>query len=126
MNRTESLLIAVFGAVMVTLGVVISGGLQPSAYAGTSDSGAGVVAVTGLASSNQEVLYLYDSESKHLAVYKVDASNRLALLAVRETLFDFKPQEYGKQDPPVKEMQEVWKKHLQATKQDPDAAAEGK
>ncbi len=123
MNRQESLLVAVFGAVMLTLGVLLSGALQTPAHAGTADSGAGVVAVTGLSSSNQEVLYLYDAESKHLAVYKVDASNKLALLAVRETVYDLKPQEFGKQEPAVKEMREVYRKYLESTKQNPEAAA---
>ena len=111
MNRDPLLSIALFGAIMLTFGLFLGGHAHTPAYAGTADSGAGVVAVTGLSSSNQEVLYLYDSESRRLAVYKVDASNRLALLAARDTTFDLKPQEYGKQDPSVKEMREAWKKH---------------
>jgi len=112
MNRTDTLLLAVFGAVMLTLGVVLAGAWQIApAHAGTADSGSGVVAASGLASSNQEVLYLFDTESRRLAVYNVNASNRLTLIAVRDTTYDLKPTEFGKQEPSVAELKEAFKKH---------------
>ncbi len=115
MNRSEALLLAVFGGVMTMLGVLLSGALTQPALAGTADSGAGVVAVTGLASSNQEVLYVFDREAQRLAVYKIDASNRLTLVAARETTFDFKPREFGKQEPSVRELKDAWEKHQEAS-----------
>lgn len=115
MNRTDTLLLAVFGGVMMVLGVLVSGLLQPSvAQAATAGSGPGAVLVTGLASSNQEVLYLYDGESHKLAVYKVDASNRMTLIAMRDTTFDLKPQEFGKNEPAVQEMKDLFDKHQEA------------
>ena len=123
MKHSETILLATFGAVMMTLGVLVTGVFHPaSAMAGTADSGAGVVAVTGLSSSNQEVLYLFDGESRKLAVYQVNASGKLTMLAMRDTTFDLKPQEFGKNEPSVKELKDLWKEHQ---KQNPPAADGG-
>ena len=112
MKRTESLLFAAFGGGMLVFGILLAGAFHPrAAQAGTADGGGGVVAVTGLNSSNQEILYLYDVENHRLAAYQVNASNRLALLAMRDITYDLKPQEFGKTDPPVKELKDLWKKH---------------
>ncbi len=117
MKRSETILLATFGAVMLTLGVLVTGIFHPApAMAGTADSGPGVVAVTGLSSSNQEVLYLFDGETKKLAVYQVNASGRLTMLAMRDTTFDLKPQEYGKNEPSVKDLKDLWKKHQEQTR----------
>lgn len=112
MNRSETVLFATFGATMLALGVLLTGVFpSPSAHASTADNLAGVVAATGLSSSNQEVLYLFDTESRRLAVYSVNASSRLTLVAVRDTTFDLKPQEFGKQEPSVADMKEAFRKH---------------
>lgn len=112
MDRTDSIILAAFGAGMMALGLLSAGILHPrAASAATANSGNGVVAVTGLSSSNQEILYLYEVDSHRLAAYQVNASNRLALLAMRDITYDLKPQEFGKTDPPVEDLKDLWKKH---------------
>lgn len=119
MRRHEALLIAAFGGTMLTLGLLLAGIFHPqSAQAGTANSGGDVVAVTGLNSSNQEVLYLYEVGSHRLAAYQVNASNRLALLAMRDTTYDLKPQEFGKNDPSVQDLKDLWKKHQESKDKD--------
>lgn len=72
----------------------------PSAMAREdSDGNREVVAVTGHYANGMEVLYLFDTRTRHLAAYRVDQGRSLKLVAARDTTFDFLLETYGDETP---------------------------
>jgi hypothetical protein len=64
-----------------------------------SDGNREVVAVTGHYANGMEVLYLFDTRTRHLAAYRVDQGRSLKLVAARDCTFDFLLETYGDETP---------------------------
>jgi len=63
---------------------------------GGGDSDRGLIAVTGQFGSGASALYLIDSRTRHMSVYRVDAAGRsMSLIAARDCSYDFYLQTYG-------------------------------
>ena len=57
-----------------------------------------------------EAFLLFDTQTNRLVAYTIAGNRRLEVLAVREVSWDLKPVEWGRQEPPVKEMRDAWDK----------------
>jgi hypothetical protein len=72
---------------------------RPSSY-GASGGGGGdanrdLIAVTGSYGSGASVLYLIDTRTRHLAVYKTDNGRKLEIVAARNLEYDLKLDTYN-------------------------------
>lgn len=79
--------------------------VQGTAWAqeGPSDAADGFIAVTGRYGSGASALYVFDTRSRHLAVYRTDHGRSLELVAARDCRFDFLLESYNDSSPaPVK------------------------
>ncbi len=57
-----------------------------------------------------EAFVLFDTQTNRLVAYTIGGNRRLEVLAVREVSWDFKPVEWGRQEPPVKEMRDAFER----------------
>ncbi len=57
-----------------------------------------------------EAFLLFDTQTHRLVAYTIGGNRRLEVLAVREVSWDLKPIEFGKQEPTVKEMRDIFEK----------------
>ncbi|MHC4607539.1 MAG: hypothetical protein ACYTAF_11530 [Planctomycetota bacterium] len=67
-------------------------------------------------SQAEDAFMLFDTQTHRLLAYRVTPTKRLELMAVREVSWDLKPLEYGKQQPTVKDMKELFDKSLKDEK----------
>ncbi len=76
---------------------------RPSSYGasgGGGDANRDLIAVTGTYGSGASVLYLIDTRTKHLAVYRTDNGRKLELVAARNVEFDLKLENLNDENPP--------------------------
>lgn len=60
-----------------------------------ADGNRDLVMVTGAFANGMEVLYVMDSRTKHLSVYRVDNGRSLKLVAARNCTYDFLLESFG-------------------------------
>lgn len=66
---------------------------------GGGDNDRGMIAVTGTYGSGASALYLFDTKSRHLAVYKLENGRQLDFVAARDCNYDFFLEAYNDQSP---------------------------
>jgi len=57
-----------------------------------------------------EAFVLFDTQTNRLVAYTIGGNRRLEVMAVREVSWDFKPIEWGRQEPAVKEMRDAFER----------------
>ena len=87
-------LIALVGVVLVINTTVTAQG------GGGGDANRDLIAVTGTYGSSASVLYLIDTRTRHLAVYKTDNGRKLELVAARDVTWDLRLEAYNDQSEP--------------------------
>jgi len=60
----------------------------------------------------QDAFVLFDTQTNRLVAYTLGGSKRLELVAVREITWDLRPVEYGKNEPTVKQMKDLFEESL--------------
>lgn len=94
----------------ILVGALISSE-SPTAEGQSANGTNGFLMTTGVlqGKGQSEALYLFDTNSKKLAVYFMNNA-RMEVLGIRDLQYDLIPQSYspkgGRQDPTVKEMKE--------------------
>jgi hypothetical protein len=86
---------------LVALAAFLAGGTRRDGDAlgqgypgGTADSNGAVVAVTGTIGSGVSVLYVIDTETRHLAVYQCKGGKSIELVAARNIEWDQKIEQF--------------------------------
>ncbi len=102
MNQIDPKNLLVLLLLGLFLWAVVDGSAAAAPDGGGGDKDNGLVAVTGQFGSGASVLYLLDSRTRHLTVYRVDsAGNNMELVAARDCTYDFYLQTYhDKSDSP--------------------------
>ena len=78
-------------AILLLLGVVFWPTASASAKRGAGeDANRDIVALTGQIGSGVEVLYLVDTRTRHLSVYRVHGGKRIELVAARNCTYDLR------------------------------------
>jgi|GEM_PF-1936423 hypothetical protein len=103
MSKTNLVLLVLLAG---CIGYIFGQGFSPTVVAGTSDSGAPMIAVTGRCpQQDYDLLYVIDADKKAMAVYDMNGF-QCRLLAARNIKFDLQLEEYGfmrkPHDPSVK------------------------
>jgi hypothetical protein len=85
--------IVVILAVLAVAGTAVLFNSHAIAQGGNSTGGGGdasrdIIAVTGTYGSGASVLYVIDTKTRHLAVYKTDNGRKLELVAARDIRYD--------------------------------------
>lgn len=81
-------------AVGILAGMLIERTMTPSRADGTSNSNQDMIAVTGEYGNGTSVLYLVDTKTRNLAVYKSMNGNDVQLVAARRIEYDLKIEEF--------------------------------
>lgn len=68
---------------------------RPAIASQDTDGTRNMVMVTGAYANGMEVLYVMDTVTKHLSVYRVDNGRSLKLVAVRDCTYDMLLETYG-------------------------------
>jgi hypothetical protein len=91
-------------AVLAVAGVAALLNSRATAQGGSSggggDANRDLIAVTGTYGSGASVLYLIDTRTRHMAVYKVDNGRKLELVAARNVTWDLNLETYNDQSEP--------------------------
>ena len=87
-------------AVLAVAGVAALLNSRATAQGGTARAAGGMrtadmIAVTGTYGSGASVLYLIDTRTRHIAVYKVDNGRKLELVAARNIALRPQPRDYN-------------------------------
>jgi hypothetical protein len=93
---------SVIGVLTVAAAIVVVVRLSWSlpAQGGNSTGGGGdasrdLIAVTGTYGSGASVLYVIDTKTRHLAVYKTDNGRKLEFIAARDIRYDLALEDYN-------------------------------
>jgi hypothetical protein len=84
---------------------------QGGGSGGGGDANRDLIAVTGTYGSSASVLYLIDTRTRHMAVYKTDNGRKLEFVAARDINFDLKLESYNDQSEPgygPRELRKTW------------------
>lgn len=68
------------------------------------------LAGTVTVSAGQDAFMLFDSQTHRLVAYTISGSKKLDVIAVRDVSYDLKPVSFGKQEPTVQDMKDIWEK----------------
>lgn len=99
---------ALFGVCIAVAGFALGTTTQAQRGSGYADQGNGVgngdgdrsmIAVTGTYGSGASVLYVIDTRSKHMSVYRTDNGRKIELVGARDLTWDFKLEDYNDQSP---------------------------
>ncbi|HMS17354.1 MAG TPA: hypothetical protein PKA37_10975 [Planctomycetota bacterium] len=91
---------------------------------GGGDSSRDLIAVTGHYSTGSTALYVLDTRTYHMAVYRVENGKALELIAARDISFDLKLESYGDQSPPSLQparLRATWEKWVKTGAVEPSA-----
>ena len=113
---------AVIGVLVCVVLAVCLGGpraeaQRPTSYGGGGgggDSARDLIAVTGSYGSGASVLYLVDTKTRHLAVYKTENGRKLEFVAARNLEYDLKLEALNDESPPgfsPEELRRSWIKN---------------
>lgn len=69
--------------------------VRATAQGGGGDASRDLIAVTGTYGSGASVLYVIDTRTQHLAVYKTDNGRKVELVAARDITWDLKLERYN-------------------------------
>ena len=95
MNRIDPKNLLIVLLLGLFLWAVVDGTAAAAPEGGGGDKDNGLIAVTGQFGSGASVLYLLDSRTRHLSVYRVDgAGKNMELVAARDCTYDFYLQTY--------------------------------
>ncbi len=99
MNKVDPRNAGLFVLLALFLWALVDGRADASGGGGDEDNG--IIAVTGTYGSGSSVLYIIDSKTRHMSVYRVDPSGtRLELVAARDCTYDFLLQTYHDRSEP--------------------------
>jgi hypothetical protein len=87
-------------AVAVIAAIAFLAGSRATAQGGGGDANRDLIAVTGTYGSSASVLYLIDTRTRQLAVYKTENGRKLELVAARNVTYDLKLESYNDQSEP--------------------------
>jgi hypothetical protein len=73
---------------------------QGGSTGGGGDANRDLIAVTGTYGSGASVLYLIDTRTRHMAVYKTDNGRKIELIAARNVTWDLNLEAYNDQSEP--------------------------
>jgi hypothetical protein len=73
---------------------------QAGSTGGGGDANRDLIAVTGTYGSGASVLYLIDTRTRHMAVYKTENGRKLELVAARNVSWDLNLETYNDQSEP--------------------------
>jgi hypothetical protein len=90
----------VVSAVLALGGLAMIVSSRADAQGGGGDATRDLIAVTGTYGSSASVLYLIDTKTSHMAVYKTDNGRRLELVAARNFAYDLRLDSYNDQSEP--------------------------
>jgi hypothetical protein len=79
------------------------------------DSARGIIAVTGTYGSSASILYIFDTNTRHLACYASDSMRQLQFCAARDCSHDFLLETYRDNSPVTmlpRALRRSWKKYL--------------
>lgn len=88
---------------------------------GGGDANRDLIAVTGSYGSGASALYLIDSKTRQMAVYRIDGGRGLELVAARDCSYDFFIESYGDRSNPSvtpQRLRQAWDRHLKQGGQD--------
>jgi hypothetical protein len=91
--RNLLILVLLGGLVYALWGRTLAAGTD----GGGGDADRGMIAVTGSYGSGASALYLFDTKTRHLAVYRLDNGRALSLVAARNCTYDFMLDTYNDQ-----------------------------
>lgn len=94
---------------------VVDGSAAAAPDGGGGDNARGLIAVTGQFGSGASALYLIDSRTRHMSVYRVNqAGSQIQLVAARDCTYDFYLQTYNDRTEPgylPANLRRSWEKH---------------
>jgi hypothetical protein len=112
MVRHSRFLVVVVALVAVGgLIAVVNTNVTAQGSGGGGDASRDLIAVTGTYGSSASVLYVIDTRTRHLAVYKTDNGRKLELVAARDIALDLKLELYNDQSEPgysPRELRKGW------------------
>jgi hypothetical protein len=83
------LIVALLGCLTWQLVDGTAFGLPQDAQGGGGDAARDLIAVTGTFGSGASALYVIDTKTRHLAVYRLHNGRRLELVSARDCMYDF-------------------------------------
>jgi hypothetical protein len=89
---------------------------QGGSTGGGGDANRDLIAVTGTYGSGASVLYLIDTRTRHMAVYKTDNGRKLELVAARNVAWDLNLETYNDQSEPGYSPRELRKGYVEASR----------
>jgi hypothetical protein len=104
-------------SILVVLGVLAIGGVallvssDVTAQGGGGDANRDLIAVTGTYGSSASVLYVIDTRTRHMAVYKTDNGRKLEFVAARDISYDLRLETYNDVSEPgygPRELRKTW------------------
>jgi hypothetical protein len=107
----SKLLLVVLGVLVLAGAVVLFNGRATAQSGGGGDANRDLIAVTGTYGSSASVLYLIDTRTRHMAVYKTDNGRKLEFVAARDVTWDLKLETYNDQSEPgfgPRELRRTW------------------
>jgi len=75
--------------------VAVDGSAQARTDGGGGDHDRGLIAVTGAYGSNASALYLIDTRTRHMSVYRLENGRALEFVAARDCTYDFYIETYN-------------------------------
>lgn len=89
---------------------------QSGSTGGGGDANRDMIAVTGTYGSGASVLYLIDTRTRHMAVYKTENGRKLELVAARNVSWDLNLETYNDQSEPGYTPRELRRGWVEASK----------
>jgi hypothetical protein len=107
----SKLLLAVLGVLVLAGAALLTSRSATAQAGGGGDANRDLIAVTGTYGSSASVLYLIDTRTRHMAVYKTENGRKLELVAARNVTYDLKLETYNDQSEPgytPRELRKIW------------------
>lgn len=111
-SRIKDLLLV---AAVLTSGFLLAERAVAGNQGGGGDEDQGLIAVTGTYGSSAAALYLIDSKTRNMAVYRVESGRGLEFIAARDCTYDFYLESYRDRTDPAFQaprLRRAWEKHL--------------
>jgi hypothetical protein len=97
--RVDSKSLIIFALAALLIWLVVDRPVHAGTDGGGGDADRGLIAVTGTYGSGASALYLVDTRTRHLAVYRLENGRALEFIAARDCTYDFFLESFNDESP---------------------------